>query len=92
MQGTMRTEHPIIQVSVSVRKYSIYKITNLNFIKGTLYIRRRSQLLRETEREPDKWRQYLKLRSTLLQQRYGNPNENPSISSRSVSRVLQKRL
>ncbi|XP_022907848.1 WD repeat-containing protein 13-like [Onthophagus taurus] len=38
----------------------------------TLYIRRRSQLLRETEREPDKWAQYLKLRSTLLQQRYGN--------------------
>ncbi|VEN51032.1 unnamed protein product [Callosobruchus maculatus] len=39
----------------------------------TLYIRRRSQLLRETNsRSTEKWKQYLKIRSQLLQQRYGN--------------------
>jgi hypothetical protein len=39
---------------------------------GTLYIRRRSQLLRETQRDPDRWKQYLRLRATLLAQRYGS--------------------
>ncbi|XP_065162354.1 WD repeat-containing protein 13-like [Atheta coriaria] len=37
----------------------------------TLYIRRRCQLLRDTDRDVDQWKQYLRLRSTLLQQRYG---------------------
>nr|CAI5819806.1 unnamed protein product [Callosobruchus analis] len=39
----------------------------------TLYIRRRSQLLRETNsRSTEKWKQYLRIRSQLLQQRYGS--------------------
>ncbi|XP_019874845.2 WD repeat-containing protein 13 [Aethina tumida] len=39
----------------------------------TLYIRRRSQLLRESQLSPEDSKQYLKLRTFLLQQRYGNP-------------------
>ncbi|GJQ71200.1 hypothetical protein Trydic_g1097 [Trypoxylus dichotomus] len=74
------------QVFALDAKYNASRAPNYPGFR-TLYIRRRSQLLREAERQPDKWKQYLKLRSTLLQQRYGNPNENPSISSRSVSRV-----
>ncbi|CAH1955892.1 unnamed protein product [Acanthoscelides obtectus] len=48
----------------------------------TLYIRRRSQLLREANsRSTEKWKQYLKIRSQLLQQRYGNLKlEHSSVS------------
>lgn len=51
---------------------------------GTLYIRRRSQLLRESEGSPEKWKQYLRLRTLLLQQRYGNPLENPTSTTPSL--------
>lgn len=56
----------------------------------TLYIRRRSQLLRETNRGSDQWKQYLKLRSMLLQQRYGNfklESASTTDLSRTVSRT-----
>ncbi|KAK4876748.1 hypothetical protein RN001_009254 [Aquatica leii] len=62
--------------------------SNPNF--RTLYIRRRSQLLREAERSPDNWRQYLRVRSQLLQQRYGCPLESSSSISmltKSMSKV-----
>lgn len=56
----------------------------------TLYIRRRSQLLRETNnRSSDQWRQYLKFRSMLLQQRYGNPKLD-STSSTNLSRTVSR--
>ncbi|ENN75060.1 hypothetical protein HUJ04_001220 [Dendroctonus ponderosae] len=52
----------------------------------TLYIRRRSQLLRETLRSTDQWKAYLKLRSTLLLHHYGNARlELGSTSSLSQS-------
>lgn len=58
-------------------------------IQGTLYIRRRSQLLRETKRCADDWKQYIKLRSIFLQQRYGNAkvDSSSSISSLNISKV-----
>ncbi|KAF5303936.1 hypothetical protein FQA39_LY01721 [Lamprigera yunnana] len=60
---------------------------NPNF--RTLYIRRRSQLLRETERSPDSWKQYLRTRTQLLQQRYGCPLE-PSASTGILTRFVFK--
>ncbi|XP_064643896.1 WD repeat-containing protein 13-like [Lineus longissimus] len=56
----------------------------------TLYIRRRSQLLREKaaeEHDPLMRREYLKLRSQLLSQRYGAPafSDAGSIKSRTAS-------
>ncbi|CAH0546282.1 unnamed protein product [Brassicogethes aeneus] len=53
----------------------------------TLYIRRRSQLLRESGLSPDDCKQYLKLRTFLLQQRYGNPpssNASDTLSRASI--------
>ncbi|XP_017772551.1 PREDICTED: WD repeat-containing protein 13-like [Nicrophorus vespilloides] len=50
----------------------------------TLYIRRRSQLLRDTDRDQEKWKQYLRLRALLLQQKYG-PTE--LTHKRSISRT-----
>lgn len=60
-------------------------------ISGTLYIRRRSQLLRETEKSLDNWKQYLHVRSQLLQQRYGSSLELSTASGylpRTTSKVL----
>ncbi|XP_023019104.2 WD repeat-containing protein 13 isoform X1 [Leptinotarsa decemlineata] len=51
----------------------------------TLYIRRRNQLLREASRPTDRWKQYIKLRSLLLQQRYGNAKAEQHSSSNSLS-------
>lgn len=59
-------------------------------LSGTLYIRRRSQLLRETERDPEKWKQYIKLRSMLLQQRYGTTNLDSSSSGTNLSRTVSR--
>ncbi|KAJ8919653.1 hypothetical protein NQ315_006180 [Exocentrus adspersus] len=53
----------------------------------TLYIRRRSQLLRDTKRSADDWKQYLKLRSSLLQQRYGNVKADSSSSISTSSNI-----
>ncbi|KAG5873398.1 hypothetical protein JTB14_017985 [Gonioctena quinquepunctata] len=47
----------------------------------TLYIRRRNQLLREATRPTDRWKQYIKLRSLLLQQRYGNTKADHTSSN-----------
>ncbi|XP_044259302.1 WD repeat-containing protein 13-like [Tribolium madens] len=58
----------------------------------TLYIRRRSQLLRETQRDPEKWKQYLRVRSMLLQQRYGSSTvESTSSNSSSMSSIVTPR-
>lgn len=68
-------------------------------IIGTLYIRRRSQLLRETQRDSECWKQYIKLRSTLLQFHYGASNFSSTTEvissscgdlSQTVSRVSNK--
>lgn len=55
----------------------------------TLYIRRRSQLLRETDRNSDQWKQYIKLRAMLLQQRYGN-SKTDSGSNTNLSRTMSR--
>lgn len=78
--------------SMYILKKKLY--LNKKKIAGTLYIRRRSQLLRDTEGSAEKWKQYLKLRGALLEQRYGSPLENISSSTpnsflyRSTSRVI----
>ncbi|XP_023311899.1 WD repeat-containing protein 13-like [Anoplophora glabripennis] len=61
---------------------------SLNF--RTLYIRRRSQLLRDTKRSADDWKQYIKLRSALLQQRYGTTkvDSSSSISSLNINKSV----
>ncbi|CAH1794227.1 unnamed protein product [Owenia fusiformis] len=54
----------------------------------TLYIRRRSQLLRENakkEMDPAVRKEYLKMRATLLSQRYGAVSEVGSVRSRTSS-------
>uniref|UniRef100_A0A1Y1LYP2 WD repeat-containing protein 55 homolog n=1 Tax=Photinus pyralis TaxID=7054 RepID=A0A1Y1LYP2_PHOPY len=61
--------------------------SNPNF--RTLYIRRRSQLLRDTERNPESWKQYLRVRTQLLQQRYGCSLE-PGTTSTALSRTVSK--
>ncbi|XP_018325751.1 WD repeat-containing protein 13-like [Agrilus planipennis] len=64
-------------------RYNAHRATNSPTFR-TLYIRRRSQLLREEERSPEAWKQYLQTRSQLLQQRYGCPldvNSNSNIPS-----------
>lgn len=75
-------------------KLTIHYKTLFTIFTGTLYIRRRSQLLRDTEGTPEKWKQYLRLRGLLLQQRYGSPLEHaasstPSLLYRSTSRVSE---
>ena len=58
-------------------------------VSGTLYIRRRSQLLREAVREegadPAGRRQYLRQRAALLSRRYGVAPDQVSVRSHSVS-------
>lgn len=59
------------QVFALDARYNAHRTTSSpNF--RTLYIRRRSQLLRETVRTTEQWKQYIKLRSMLLLQHYGN--------------------
>lgn len=89
----MHKEHPTVLILVRIKFHfnTIFLLTNISFL-GTLYIRRRSQLLRESEGSPEKWKEYLRLRTNLLQQRYGNPLENaysstPSLIYYSGSRV-----
>lgn len=40
--------------------------------------------MRESEGSPEKWKEYLRLRTVLLQQRYGSPLDNP-VSSTPIS-------
>ncbi|XP_050299427.1 WD repeat-containing protein 13-like isoform X2 [Anthonomus grandis grandis] len=69
-------------------RYNTLRVTGSpNF--RTLYIRRRSQLLRESEKSPEQWRQYLKLRSQLLQQKYG-AFKLESSSASNLSRTISK--
>lgn len=81
------------QVFALDARYNAHRTPNCpNF--RTLYIRRRSQLLRDTEGTPEKWKQYLRLRGLLLQQRYGSPLEHaasstPSLLYRSTSRTSE---
>ncbi|CAG9768093.1 unnamed protein product [Ceutorhynchus assimilis] len=76
------------QVFALDARYNAHRATGSpNF--RTLYIRRRSQLLRETNRNADQWKQYLKTRSNLLQQRYGNCKLE-SASSSNLSRTVSR--
>ncbi|CAH1170020.1 unnamed protein product [Phaedon cochleariae] len=69
------------QVFALDARYNAYRVPlSPNF--RTLYIRRRNQLLRDTTRPTDRWKNYLRLRSVLLQQRYGiTKSDNASSSS-----------
>uniref|UniRef100_A0A1B6KAF4 WD repeat-containing protein 55 homolog n=1 Tax=Graphocephala atropunctata TaxID=36148 RepID=A0A1B6KAF4_9HEMI len=60
----------------------------------TLYIRRRNQLLREYSKGEDTplRKQYLKVRSQLLQQRYGLAYDQASMQSRSMSARSSSRV
>ncbi|KAF5304432.1 hypothetical protein FQR65_LT07962 [Abscondita terminalis] len=78
------------QITQRIEKWEKFLEDDESKGTGTLYIRRRSQLLRETERSPDNWRQYLRVRSQLLQQRYGNSldsNSSLGMLTRSMSKV-----
>ncbi|XP_006824011.1 WD repeat-containing protein 13-like [Saccoglossus kowalevskii] len=73
------------QVLAVDARYNAYRSPN-NPQFRTLYIRRRSQLLRENakvEHDPLVRRQYLKVRSQLLSQRYGTPSVSDQNSFRS---------
>ncbi|XP_020709859.2 WD repeat-containing protein 13-like [Athalia rosae] len=79
------------QVFALDAKYNSHRALNQPNLK-TLYIRRRSQLLREKfAKESDVQIQYLKIRSQLLQRRYGNIGEpsGASLSSRSRSASIR---
>ncbi|XP_065221833.1 WD repeat-containing protein 13-like [Planococcus citri] len=67
-------------------KFNAYRANGNPHFK-TLYIRRRNQLLRENTRKDDTGlrKQYLRIRTQLLQQRYNVLLDQASISSRSVS-------
>eukprot|EP00106_Octopus_bimaculoides_P005789 XP_014773231.1 PREDICTED: WD repeat-containing protein 13-like [Octopus bimaculoides] len=78
------------QVLALDAKYNAYRAPNSPHFR-TLYIRRRSQLLRETakvgDRDPNVRRDYLRLRSQLLTARYGSPafSDQSSLRSRALS-------
>lgn len=79
------------QVFALDAKYNSHRALNQPNLR-TLYIRRRSQLLRENfSKESEVPIQYLKIRSQLLQRRYGNIGEqsSASISSRSRSTSIR---
>ena len=68
----------------------IYFLNANNLIfTGTLYIRRRNQLLREfgTCKEHGFWKQYLKIRGILLQNRYGLALDQTSLRRQSINQV-----
>ncbi|XP_013417512.1 WD repeat-containing protein 13-like [Lingula anatina] len=78
------------QVLAVDARFNAYRVPN-NPQFRTLYIRRRSQLLRENakeEHDPLVRKEYLKLRAQLLAERYGTPplSDQGSIKSRSISR------
>ncbi|KAJ8681601.1 hypothetical protein QAD02_017393 [Eretmocerus hayati] len=79
-------------------KYNAQRAAN-NSALGMMYIRRRSQLLGEKVcRDAELQRRYLKLRSELLQRRYGTCSETSSLPSeksydgRGKSRVLHEKV
>lgn len=82
------------QVLALDARYNAYRApSNPQF--RTLYIRRRSQLLRENAKEehsPAIRKQYLRIRSQLLSQRYGVPPDQGSIRSRSLGARSNSRV
>ncbi|XP_067140482.1 WD repeat-containing protein 13-like [Centruroides vittatus] len=82
------------QVLALDARYNAYRApNNPNF--RTLYIRRRSQLLRENAKEECNHivrKQYLRLRSQLLSQRYGVSLDQGSIRSRSLGARSNSRI
>ncbi|PSN32818.1 WD repeat-containing protein 13 [Blattella germanica] len=81
------------QVFALDARYNAHRAPNHpNF--RTLYIRRRSQLLREHTKGEDSLirKQYLKIRNQLLQQRYGVSCDQTSIRSRSISARSSSRI
>ncbi|XP_066139422.1 WD repeat-containing protein 13-like isoform X2 [Euwallacea fornicatus] len=80
----MASAFPQQVFAIDARYNALRAVGNPNF--RTLYIRRRSQLLRETVRSNEQWRQYLKLRSMLLQQHYGS---HQKLESGSMSNLSQ---
>lgn len=74
------------QVFALDAKYNANRVSNSPTFR-TLYIRRRSQLLRDTDRSKETWIRYLKVRSQLLQQKYGtSPNNKISDNYRNSLR------
>lgn len=58
-------------------------------INKSLYICRRLQVLKDTDKKPEKWKNYLKMRSLLLKQRYGSSVSN-AVENRSLSKIFSK--
>lgn len=81
------------QVFALDAKYNAHRVPQCSTFR-TLYIRRRSQLLREADHSTEEWKQYLKLRSTLLQQRYGpvggNKLDSASSTISNLSRTISR--
>uniref|UniRef100_H2ZHU8 Uncharacterized protein n=1 Tax=Ciona savignyi TaxID=51511 RepID=H2ZHU8_CIOSA len=73
------------QVLALDARYNAYRTPNNSQFR-TQYIRRRSQLLRETAKtvDPSFRKKYLRIRSQLLAQRYGQMSEASSLRSASV--------
>ncbi|KAJ8941330.1 hypothetical protein NQ318_004774 [Aromia moschata] len=75
------------QVFALDARYNAHRVTQSpNF--RTLYIRRRSQLLRESKWSVEKWQQYMKSRFLLLQQKHGTlKTDSVSTSSSNISEI-----
>ncbi|GIX94395.1 WD repeat-containing protein 13 [Caerostris darwini] len=82
------------QVLALDARYNTYRTPN-NPQFRTLYIRRRSQLLRENAKQgysPAARKQYLRLRNQLLAQRYGVSLDQSSLRSRSMGARSNSRV
>ncbi|XP_035217749.1 WD repeat-containing protein 13-like isoform X2 [Stegodyphus dumicola] len=82
------------QVLALDARYNTYRAPNNPHFR-TLYIRRRSQLLRENakqEHNPVARKQYLRLRNQLLAQRYGVSLDQASLRSRSMGARSNSRV
>lgn len=66
-----------------------------NCFAGTLYIRRRKQLLKEKERDfkldSSARREYLRIRSELLASRYGTPPHSAASETGSIATATSQR-
>lgn len=82
------------QVLALDARYNAYRAPNNTHFR-TLYIRRRSQLLRENAKQeynPAVRKQYLRIRNQLLSQRYGVSLDQSSIRSRSMGARSNSRV
>jgi WD repeat-containing protein 13 len=91
MQIELQTIQTLVRIKIIFIKCNWILIQI--FLLGTLYIRRRNQLLRENAKFKDieTINQYLNIRMQLLQRKYGVSNDNvssPASKSRIGSRVL----